>query len=162
MRGLGYTIGYGVIFFLVMFMMARNGWSAYVDGIKPFILILPVYFFAVYRATFFPPVLLVCIGLTMDLFIGVPFGLSPIIALFLQYAVSRQAKFIREFPSVMIMVLAVVPITIAEVMRWLAMSLLSAELQPLYPALMAAIWAFVIYIPLSLVFHKVLRLVSVS
>ena len=160
MRCAGYTLGYGLILFLALFMMAKSGWSSYVDGLKPFILVLPVYFFAVYRNAFFPPMLILLLGLVMDLFIGVPFGLSPLIALLFYYALSKRAAHLREYPPVLVTALSVVPITLAEILRWLGMSVLSYEFQPLYPALIAAIWSFVLYWPLSLVFHFTLRLVS--
>lgn len=160
-RGLGAGLGYAVIVFAVLFLMARNGWSSYVEGLKPLILIGPVYFFTLYRPAFFPPVIVLVLGLILDLFLGTPLGLTSGIALLVQFVVMRQARVIREFPTLMITVLAVVPITAAELLRWVAVSVLSTELQPLYPALIAALWGMVIYLVLSLVFYKVLRLISI-
>lgn len=160
LRALGYVLGYGVILFLALFMMAKSGWSAYVDGLKPFILVLPVIFFAVYRPTFFPPMMVLALGLVMDLFIGVPFGLSPLVALIIYFILSRLLTQLLDFPPVFLVGLAVVPITAAEMLRWLGVSLLSAEVQPLLPAFFAAAWSCAIYFCLALVFHAVLRLIS--
>ena len=160
--GLGYALSYACIIALVLFMMARYGWNAYFGGVKPFILILPVYFWAVYRPSFFPPWAIVTLSLIMDLFLGAPLGLSALIALIAQFTVIKLSRTLREFPAPMIAVLAIIPIALAEILRWLGISILSSEFQPLLPAALAAVQGFVIYIPLSFIFHQSLKMATPS
>ena len=158
----GWIIGYGVIGFLVLFMLARTGWPSLFDGLQPQILILPIYFWGVYRPQFFPVWLTVVLGLMMDLILADPLGMTPLVALMVQWLVANQARMLRELPAIGVMAMAAIPITLAELLRWLLTSILQFDLYPVFPSLWAALIGFALYVPLSLVFHKVHRLLSHS
>ncbi len=87
-----YALAYAVIIFLFLLSFAK----LYIidsGSIRPNFILPIIYFWALYRPTLIPAVLIFALGLIYDLFLGFPAGLNSILYLLIYWIVKNQRLF---------------------------------------------------------------------
>ncbi len=126
-----------------------------VEGLlpTPYIPLIVVFFWTIYRPAFLPPASVFVIGLLQDLLSGGPTGLWPAIYLILQYVVLSQRSYFHGREQQVVWLGFAVAAMIASVILWLVTSLINGALMPIgglafqmaatiatYPLFAAAFW----------------------
>lgn len=72
------------------------------DVVRPHLVLMAVYYWAVYRPTLVPPIVCFSCGLVMDVLSGGPAGLNAFVLVAVQWVVRRQRRFLMGQPFVTI------------------------------------------------------------
>lgn len=72
----------------------------YAGSVKPMLVMMAVYYWAIYRPTLVPPWLCFAVGLTMDMLSGMPPGVNAFILVALQWVVRDQRRFLMGQPFI--------------------------------------------------------------
>ena len=86
----------------LIFMNVISFSIPYAGEVRPFFVLMAIYYWAIYRPTLIPPVLTFIIGVLLDLLAGFPVGLHAILFLILQWAVSDNRVFLMGQPYSMV------------------------------------------------------------
>lgn len=119
-----------------MFLLGLVSYSMPFAGqIKPYFLLMPVYFWSIYRPAVMPPVLILIIGVLFDLVSGQPYiGLSAFILLLVQWIIKDQRLFLMAQPFIVIWLGFSLTCLAAAVLEWAIFSLLSFKIVHVLPA----------------------------
>lgn len=102
--------------------------------IKPYLLLMPVYFWSIYRPVMMPPVLIVVIGVAFDLISGQPYlGVTAFIMLVVQWIIRDQRLFLMAQPFVMIWLGFAFTCLCAALAEWAIFCLLSFKVVTILP-----------------------------
>jgi rod shape-determining protein MreD len=90
----------------------------YADAVKNHLVLMAVYYWAIYRPTLVPPFYCFLIGLAMDVVGGFPLGLNACVLVILQWLVRDQRKFLMGQPFIVIWAAFGLVALSASLMQW--------------------------------------------
>src|SRR5688572_30014044 len=106
----------------------------YAGEMRPFFLLMAIYYWAIYRPTLLPPVAAFTLGLLLDVLSDFPLGLNAILLLAVQLIVRRNRLFLMGQPYGMVwMGFGLTCITVAGA-QWAFFALMSQGLPGIEPA----------------------------
>lgn len=148
-RGLGVYLII-LIFFIAQIIALPSPFDVFMR--VPFLLIT-VYFWAVYRPSFLPALVVFILGITADMITGAPIGVGAIILVTLHWAISNQRAFIaaQSFPMVwLIFAIIYAGVTIIE---WLIFGLVNLGWTPMKTIVSQFISGIVAFPFLMIIYH---------
>lgn len=107
----------GVLLLLLMLNMASLP-VPYANGVKNQLVLMAVYYWAIYRPTLVPPLFCFLLGLTMDVLSGFPLGLNACVLVVIQWLVRDQRKFLIAQPYIVIWAVFGLVAFGAALMQW--------------------------------------------
>lgn len=90
----------------------------YADSVKNHLVLMAVYYWAIYRPTLVPPFYCFAMGLAMDVLGGFPPGLNACVLVLLQWLVRDQRKFLMGQPFIVIWAAFGLVALTASLMQW--------------------------------------------
>jgi rod shape-determining protein MreD len=91
----------------------------YVGAIKPMLVMMAVYYWAINRPTLVPPVLCFVMGLLMDILSGMPPGLNAFLLVAVQWLVRDQRRFLMGQPFITLWALFGLVALGAALLQWM-------------------------------------------
>lgn len=135
----------------------------YAGDVKPFFLLMVVYYWALYRPALIPPALVFVYGLIMDFASGTPFvGLSALSLLAAQWIVKSQRLFLMGQTFIMIWLGFFLIGLVAVSLEWFVFSLLSWKIAALAPVAAGMGLSVLIFPAISAVLYLSHRLLPFS
>ena len=89
-----------IVLFLLLNVVSLS--MPHAGDLKPFFLLMAVFYWAIYRPTVMPSAYTFLLGLTVDLLSNLPFGMSALILLAIQTLVRRSRLFLMGQPYMMV------------------------------------------------------------
>lgn len=89
---LRYSVAYG--FLLILFVLNLISFSIpLTELLRPYFILMAIYYWAIYRPDFIPPLVLFVLGVLYDLVLGFPIALHAILFLTVQWIIKNQRLF---------------------------------------------------------------------
>lgn len=86
-------------FIVLMILLSLVSFSLpYSDSIRPFFILMPIYYWSIYRPSIVPTVILFAIGLIIDFVSGFPIGLHAALFVIVNLIVKQQRLFLMGQP----------------------------------------------------------------
>lgn len=116
----------------------------YVGGIKPMLVMMAVYYWAINRPTLVPPGLCFGMGLLMDILTGMPPGLNAFIFVAVQWLVRDQRRFLMGQPFITVWALFGLICVGAAGLQWILFGLVQgwAPLMPIAAGVAFSLFLF--------------------
>ena len=136
----------------------------YAGMVKPALVMMAVYYWAIYRPTLVPPWLCFMTGLLMDIISGMPPGLNALILVAVQWLVRDQRRFLMGQPYITIWAVFGFVMTAAALLQWVLFGLAQgwAPLLPVAAAVLLSLFLFPIVTLLLVFTHRLLPVASRS
>lgn len=126
--------------------------------IKPYFLLMPVYYWSIYRPNIVPPVLIMVVGVLFDFVSGQPYiGLSAFILLLVQWIIKDQRLFLMAQPFIVIWLGFALTCFAAAILEWLLFSVLSFKIVAILPAMAEAGISILIFPALAWIMSMLAR-----
>jgi len=111
-----------ILFSLVSFSLP------YSDSIRPFFILMPIYYWSIYRPSIMPIIILFSIGLIIDFVSGFPIGLHAALFVIVNLVVKQQRLFLMGQPYPMFwMGFAIIALSVFAA-QWLFFSVINLRL----------------------------------
>ena len=132
---------------------------------RPYLVLMAVYYWSVYRPTLVPPVLCFVVGIVMDIISGGPLGLNALVLVIVQWIVRGQRRFLMGQPYTTTWAVFAVIVLISAVAQWGLYGL--AQMQwPLFMPVAGSIFLSLLLFPfitlLFVIIHRILPVASRS
>ncbi len=134
----------------------------YLGPVKPHLVLMAVYYWAIYRPTLVPPALCFGIGIVMDILAGEPLGITALILVVMQLVVRGQRRFLMSQPYTTTWLGFAVVAGLASLAQWALFGLAYMQWSPLLPAMSAALMSIFLFPFMSLVFVTIHRILPVA
>lgn len=131
----------------------------YAGNVRPFFLLIAVYYWAVYRPTLLPPWYIFGLGLLTDILSGLPVGLSAFVLVAVQWIVRSQRLFLMGQSFLGLWMGFAVTCLIVAAMNLVLFSMVTQSLPPLGPALASVGLSICLFPAISLMLvgtHRIL------
>lgn len=155
-RGTRLALAHSVL--LVLFILSVMHWPVeLLNTTKPAFLLMGLYYWAIYRPTLIPPLIVFAIGLITDMVQGVPVGLNAFIFVLVFWIVRNQRRYLmgQSFPVVW-SGFAIVAVS-EETLRWTFQTLFESAWPDIIPFVSSGILSIVLFPLISLVLIAVHR-----
>lgn len=100
---------------------------------KVSVFLIALYYWSVYRPTLIPAWLAFVFGVCMDVLMGVPLGMHPIIFLVVQSQVSLQRRYITSQNFLMIWFGFLLVVCLEQFLKWIVLGVFSSSMFPILP-----------------------------
>jgi rod shape-determining protein MreD len=88
---------------LLLLLLSTVSFAApYISQVRPFLVLMAVYYWAIYRPTIMPPLVVFLMGLMLDILTYAPLGLNALLLVAVQWIVRGQRVFLTGQPFIMI------------------------------------------------------------
>ena len=148
----------GVLLGLLMLNMASLP-LPYANGVKNHLVLMAVYYWAIYRPTLVPPVFCFLLGLAMDVLAGFPLGVNACVLVTVQWLVRDQRKFLIAQPYIVIWAVFGLVAAMATLLEWVLMGLRDWDWQDPLPPLTGTIISLFLFPVVTLLLaatHRIL------
>jgi rod shape-determining protein MreD len=131
---------------LILFALNLVSFSLpYAGEMRPFFLLMAIYYWAIYRPTLLPPIAAFALGLGLDILSGFPVGLNALLLLAVQMIVRRNRLFLMGQPYGMVwMGFGLTCLTVAGA-QWAFFAMMSQGLPAFEPAGAAALLSVAVF-----------------
>lgn len=133
------------------------------DAVKAHLVLMAVYYWAIYRPTLIPPAFCFAIGLVIDLVAHLPMGLNAVVLLLVQWLVRDQRRFLMGQPYVVIWAVYGLVALSASMLQWVLYGVFNMHWAPVMPILSGALISLLLFpfVTMLLVFtHRLLPVES--
>ncbi len=149
---------YFLMFILLMFNMVffHTPLSTSID--VPLI-IMVIYYWAIYRPMLIPPILVFIIGLCLDLVSGFPVGISAFIFLIVRQIISDQRLFLTGQPFMVIWLGFILLSVAVAIVQWCLFGLIYLQWTPVKPVFLTAVAGALLFPVIAVILnlsHRVL------
>ena len=151
---------------LTLFLLLLNSISfslPFTGDVRPFFVLMAIYYWAIYRPTLIPPAMVFVIGVLLDFLAGFPIGLHAILLLVVQWAVRDQRVFLMGQPYVMVWIGFVLVCSLFSCAEWLFFWSYAGVMAPLKVVagnIVLSILFFPLVTLLFIVTHRILPVAS--
>lgn len=90
----------------------------YAGLMKPHLVLMAVYYWAIFRPTLVPPALCFALGLVMDSLAGLPLGMNAIVLVVVRWLVSDQRRFLMGQPYVTLWAVFGLVMVLSACLEW--------------------------------------------
>lgn len=132
------TLRLTVPFILLGFLFLLNVTALpvpYMGTVKPFLVLMPVYYWAIYRPTLMPPALCFAIGLLLDFLSAQALGVNAISFVLVQMIVRDQRRFLMAQPYITTWAVFAFVVLGVGLLQWGLYGLVNMAWGPLTPVL---------------------------
>lgn len=123
---------------LFLFSVTAFPWSG-VGLIKPQLVLIAVYYWAIYRPTLVPPYLCFFLGLLIDVISGLPLGINAIILTLVQWVVRDQRKFLMAQAHITLWAVFILISFSALAIEWAMFGLVDGTWPPFMPIMLSCV-----------------------
>ena len=152
------------ILLLVLFLLGFISMPLpHMGAVKPYFVLMAIYYWSIYRPTLMPPYLCFFMGLAMDALSGGPLGLSAMILVMMQWTVRSQRRFLRGQPYVTAWAVFALILTLFAALQWALFGLIHMQWPTIMPVIGSVAMSLFLYPFLTLLFvavHKILPVAS--
>ena len=145
--------------FVLLILSAFPFEIAYLGEVRPFFMLMAVYYWTILKPSLLPPLATFVIGLILDLLFNWPFGMNALVLVMAQALTFRQRKFLLGQWFLVIWVGFVLIALGAGVMQWALFALFNLTLISVKPMLISSVLSVLLFplmvLPLTML-HKVL------
>lgn len=113
------------VIFLLLSLVSYS--LPYTDSIRPFFILMPIYYWSIYRPSLVSPLISFFLGLIVDLISGFPIGLHAIFFVVAHLTVKRQRLFMMGQPYAMFWMGFAIVCSSIYCIQWLFFSILNQE-----------------------------------
>lgn len=124
----------GVLF---LFSVTALPWSV-MGAVKPQLVLVAIYYWAIYRPTLVPPYLCFAVGLMIDIISGLPLGLNAVVLTLVQLVVRNQRQFLMAQAYFTIWAVFVLVGFLALFLEWGMFGLAQMIWPPILPVMLSA------------------------
>lgn len=127
--------------------------------VRPYFILMAIYYWAIYRPTLLPPVFVFFIGVFFDLILNFPIGLHAVVFLLVQWIIRSQRVFLMGQPHLMVWLGFAVTCLAVLILEWLFFSLAFKhwmEIEVVSGSLVVSVLLFPPIVMLFTLVHKVL------
>lgn len=134
----------------------------YYGSVRPYFMLMGVFFFAVYRPALMPPSLAFILGLLIDLLSLTPLGMTSLVLVAAQWIAREQRKFILSQSFLLIWCGFALLVAASCAVQWGMISLLQLKPVAPGPVVVSAILTVFIFPPVALLMFFVHRVASAA
>jgi rod shape-determining protein MreD len=134
----------------------------YAGSARPALVLMAVYYWAIYRPTLVPPVLCFAAGLLTDILSGMPLGLNALVLVIVQWIVRSQRRFLMGQTYKVLWAIFALVAVLASAATWGLYGLLAMRWPPLAPVAGSAAVSICLFPFVSLLLIYVHKLLPVA
>lgn len=150
------------VLLLLVFLNLMTLPPPFESEVRPFLVLMAVYYWAIYRPTLVPPALCFVIGLFMDILSGLPMGLNALCYVAVQWVVRDQRRFLMGQPYTMIWAGFGMVTVMTALLQWGFFSLIHVDASPVLPVAASVLLSLILFPPVSLLLVWVHRQLPVA
>lgn len=132
------------------------------NGMKPFLVLAAIYYWAIYRPTLVPPSLCFFVGLFIDILSGFPLGLNAFCYVTAQWVVRDQRRFLMGQTYPMIWAGFGIVVSAVALLQWAVFAFIHAQPSPLFPVGISVLFSLLLFPAISMLFVLVHRYLPVA
>jgi rod shape-determining protein MreD len=130
--------------------------------VRPSLVLMTVYYWAIYRPTLVPPALCFTVGLLLDILSGMPLGLNALTLVAVQWIVRDQRRFLMGQPYMAIWAVFGLVAMLTAGLQWGLYGLLHQAWTPLLPLAASVVFSLLLFPLVTLLLIFVHRLLPVA
>ena len=117
------------IFTGLMLLLSLVSYSLpYTDSIRPFFILMPIYYWSIYRPSLVSPLICFLLGIILDLISGFPIGLHAVFFVLVHIIVKSQRLYMMGQPYAMFWMGFAIVCTSTYFAQWVFFSILNQDL----------------------------------
>lgn len=162
---LGWVVGVGAAHAIlaVLFLLNLTSFSvAHTAEIKPFFVLMAVYYWSVCRPTLLPPAAVFAIGVVMDVLSGLPAGLTAAILVAAQWLVCGQRRYLLGQSYAVLWTGFAITCAAAAFAQWGLFGLTRLAWPSPVPVAVSCGVGMLLFAPVSFFLHQVHRILPVE
>ena len=132
------------------------------DEVRPYFLLMAVYYWAIYRPTLLHPLQIFIFGLLFDILLALPVGGHAFLFLFVHWVIQHQRLYFLSQTYLVVWIGFALTCFSICVLEWLIYSALKQNWLPLIPILSTFVVSVLVFPVVSLLFVGVLRILPVA
>lgn len=152
--------GLVIAFLFVMSVVPMH--IPYYGPVRPYFMLMGVFFFAVYRPTLMPPSLAFFLGLLIDLLSFTPLGMTSLVLVAVQWIAREQRKFILSQSFLLIWTGFALLVLASCALQWGMFSLIQMKPVAPGPVAVSAVLSVFLFPPVALLMFFVHRIASAA
>ncbi|HTK83915.1 MAG TPA: rod shape-determining protein MreD [Patescibacteria group bacterium] len=117
----------------------------YAGSVRPCLVLMAVYYWAIFRPTLVPPFLCFLAGLLMDILSGMPLGVNALVLVAVQWVVRGQRRFLMAQPYKVLWAVFGLVVVLASALTWLLFGIMQRSWAPLPPLAGTAAASFLLF-----------------
>jgi len=152
-----------LIFLLLLSYISLPLPLPYVGMVRPYLVLMGIYYWSVYRPTLVPPVLCFGLGIIMDILSGGFLGLNALVLVAVQWIVRGQRRFLMGQPYTTSWAVFALILIASALAQWGLYGLAHLQWPPLLPVAGSVILSFFLFPFVTLLFvmtHRILPVAS--
>lgn len=147
-RRLEYTIRLAVPHVILALLTLMSLAAFQIPGaalVKPYLILMAVYYWAINRPTLVPPSLCFALGLFIDIMAGLPLGMNALTLVLVRWLVRDQRRFLMGQPYITLWAMFALVTVFAAGLQWLLMSMAETAWMPVLPVATSALVSFFLF-----------------
>ncbi len=134
----------------------------YAGSVRPCLVLMAVYYWAIFRPTLVPPFLCFIAGLLMDILSGMPLGVNALVLVAVQWVVRSQRRFLMAQPYKVLWAVFGLVAVLASALTWLLFGITKnwTPLPPLAGTVAASFLLFPLVSWILIFVHRMLPAVA--
>lgn len=147
------------IFLAVMVAFSLIEWPfIHAAMIKSSLVLMVIYYWAIFRPTLVPPVLCFLLGIGMDMVAGFPLGMMAIIFVATRWIVSDQRRLLMAQPYVALWAVFALVALAASLGQWILTGLVDLAWLPIGPVFLSVVGSLLVFPFVTLILIAIHRL----
>lgn len=130
--------------------------------IKPNLVLMAVYYWAIYRPTLFSPFLCFSVGLLMDFLMAMPLGMNAMILLVVQWQASDQRRFLMGQPYMALWAIFGLVVAAISCAQWLLFGVFLGQWHSLLAMLFGIVVNVLLFPFVTMILVQVHRILPVA
>lgn len=155
--------GIAQIFIILLLLFSMVSFSLpYTDTVRPLFIIIPIYYWSVYRPSLMPVIFVFMLGLIIDFVSGFPVGIHAIIFVIVQILIKSQRLFLMGQPYLMFWLGFAVISSGVYFFQWLFFTIRYFNLMPIADVLASNIITILLFPITALILTFIQRLLTIA
>ena len=151
------------LFIVLLFSLEMINYPIlYLIDIKPFFVLMSVYFWTIFRPKLFPIYIIFSIGIIIDLLMGYPLGISSILFIIINWSIIGQRRFLMGVPYYILWFLFSIICIIFGGIQWGILGLINFEWSSYFPVLISTITSILLFPPIAVILILVHKLLPIE
>ena len=129
---------------------------------KPYLILMIIYYWSIYRPTLVPPALCFIVGIVIDTLSGMPLGLNAAVFVAVRWVVSDQRRFLTGQPYITVWAAFGVVCSVAAAVQWALYGLVNMQWTGAFTVAMSVGLSLLVFPLISLLLIRIHRLLPVA
>jgi rod shape-determining protein MreD len=134
----------------------------YASPVKPYLVLMAIYYWSIYRPTIIPPLLCFVIGVLLDILSGTPPGLNAFILVGVHWIVRDQRRFLTGQPYITIWAVFGLVAFICGTWQWALLGLINLQWGSPIPGITAILLTVFLFPFVTLILNLVHRILPAT